>query len=196
MRILLALALLGCAAGDGEDLSIPRSDAATDSRSVDAAIDSYTLTDAPADAIFPVEDTAPAKTCVTPSGTTVTASGSYGSTPEMALDQNIGTLWNSGGYTGWLKLKFPAPVSFDRVRLAANALPACNEPYVLKSGTSGAKIGDGSRFVPSDRVAWLDPFEVSPGTHDELLIEIGPADSWITLAEVQVFDSTGGCPAP
>lgn len=198
MRWSLVVALLGCAAGE-EDAISPMADASTDSRSsagdsasfvTDGATDG--LSDGAIEAIFGLEDTAPPKICETPTGTTVTASGSYGSTPDMAADRNLGSVWNSGDYSGWVRLKFPKPIYFDRVRVAANALPACSEPYVL---SAGAPIGNDTRPV-SESVAWLEPFTVTAGTYEELMIQVGPALSWITLAEVQVFDSSGGCATP
>lgn len=196
MRWSLVVALLGCAAGE-EDAIAPMADASTDSRSPQPASDAGSFrsdgaSDGAMEAIFGLEDTAPPKICETPTGTTVTASGSYGSSADMAADRNLGSVWNSGDYSGWVRLKFPKPIYFDRVRVAANALPACNEPYVL---SAGAPIGNHTRPV-SESVAWLEPFTVTAGTYEELMIQVGPALSWITLAEVQVFDSSGGCATP
>jgi hypothetical protein len=193
VRWIALIALLGCASG-GDD-GVVSSDASTDSRARDTAVVDtfYTPTDGPTDSIFPVDDTAPPKICDTPVGTTATASGAYMSSPGDSCDHNLGTIWNSGGYTGWMKLTFPKPIYFDRVRIAAMSLPDCNETYTISA--AGGSIGSGTRAL-NGSARWLDPIDVTPGTYGEIQIDIAMADSWITLAEVQVFDSTGGCKAP
>lgn len=195
--VLFAAALLGCASGGDEDATTTASDASVSDTRVDTGV--FVPGDGPMEAIFPVDDAElPPKLCDTPKGTTATASASYEtSTPEKAVDRELGSYWNSGSNTGWLKLKFPSPVVFDRVRIAAHALPVSNETYHVSGfkGGSGGKIGSAVRPVPG-ATAWLAPIDVTPGAYDEIMIEIGMSDSWITAAEVRVFDSTGGCSVP
>lgn len=189
-RWLAIAALLGCASG-GEDASTTSSaDAAIDTRLDTAIADSFAP---PGDApIFPTEDTALPKICETPAGTLATASGSYMSAASDSVDHNLGTIWNSGGYTGWMKLTFPKPITFDRVRIAAMSLPDCKETYTI---SASSKIGGDTRAL-NGSTRWLDPIAVTPGTYSEITIDVAMAPSWITLAEVQVFDSTGGCKEP
>lgn len=186
-------AMVGCATAANDDLS-PRSDAAADG--LTDARDTGGIEDVAPEAIFPVEDAGEKGLCGTPAGTTITASGSYSSTPQMAIDGTLDTYWNSGDYTGWVRLKFPKAVRFDRVRLAANALPACDETYTLVGYKGGAAtpLGTATRSVGSG--GWLPTIEVAGGTWDELSIEVAKAASWITLGEVVVFDSTAGCGIP
>lgn len=188
-RAWVLLVTVGCATG-GEDG--PVVDASIDTRAADSAVDTYVppTFDGPMEAIFPTDDTAPPKICDTPAGTTLTVSGSYMSTPEMALDKNLGTVWNAGDHTGWMELRFPAPIWFDRVRIAAHALPACNVTYRI---SATGPIGEGTRLVPTDTV-WLDAIPVTAGSYASIRIDVPRADSWITLGEVRVLDSTGGCP--
>ncbi len=186
----IALALLGCAEGSPDEASTVQDAAVAETSAPTDTGTRFTPPDGPMDAIFPVEDSALPKICDTPVGTTATASGSYMSTPELSVDRDVGTVWNSGDYLGWMRVKFPKPIFFDRVRVAANAVPACNITYTVHAT---GKLGEGTRAV-TPAVAWLDPIEIAPGTYDEILIDVGRAESWITLAEVRVFDSTGGCP--
>jgi hypothetical protein len=79
------------------------------------------------------------------------------------------------------------------VRIAANALPACDETFTVKSST--ATLASETRAV-SGESKWLPEIAIPAASYDELLIEIGPALSWIALNEIVVFDSTGGCPSP
>lgn len=168
-------------------------DAPADTRVIkDSGADSADSNEVAPDAIFPTEDTTTAKVCDLPAGTTPTATSAYMSAPSDAIDRNLGTLWNSGGYTGSFKLVFPKPISFDRVRIAAMSLPDSSESYSL---SASSKIGEGTRALTGS-TTWLEPFVVTPGTYSELTIDIAMSASWITLAEVSVFDSTGGCPSP
>ncbi|MBI2390903.1 MAG: hypothetical protein HYV09_15030 [Deltaproteobacteria bacterium] len=189
---LLACLVVGCATGDDDGVR-PRPDAGADA----GARDTGSPGDVAPEAIFPVEDAGEKGLCGTPAGTTITASGSYSSTPEMAIDGNLDTYWNSGGYTGSVRLKFAGAIRFDRVRLAATALPACDETYTLVGWVGGAPttIATATRSVPSVG-AWLPTIEVTAGTWDELSVEVAKAASWITLGEIVVFDSTAGCGLP
>lgn len=189
---VIALLAIGCAEGaDAEAVAVSDSTSVAET----VAADTYVgPTDGPMESIFAVEDTAPApppKLCDTPMGATATASGSYDSTPAMALDKSLGTVWNAGAGLGWLRIKLPSPVHFDRVQIAGHASPACNETYTIHAGS--AKIGEGTRALTATN-AWLDPIAIAPGTYDEILIDVALAESWIAIAEVRLFDSTGACP--
>lgn len=149
---------------------------------------------AEADAIFPVDDGA-VGLCATPAGTTVTASGSWMSTPDSVVDGSTSTGWNSGGYDGWLDLKLPKAVHFDRIHIAAGGLPACTEPYTFKASLGGVeKMNEAHALDVPEGTAWLPPIAVAAGDYDELRIEVGTSASWISIAEIVVYDSTAKCP--
>ena len=183
---LLVAATLGCANADDPDSA---GDASADS-TTDTGVYDARLPDG-SDAIFPTEDTGSTGICATPTGTTVTASGSYMSTPEMVIDAQLSTVWNSGDYTGSLHLKFPKPIKFDRVRIAGNALPDSAETFTFRSGSTD--LGSATRNVTGEN-KYLPDIEIPVGTYDELIITIGMSASWIALAEIVVLDSTAGCP--
>jgi len=192
------LLMCGCATADAGDVpTLPSDGGATDAAVDTAPSRDATEPDVLADVIFPIEDTGPKGICETPAGTTITGSGAYMSTPQMAIDGKLDTVWNSGGYTGSVRLKFPKAIRFDRVRLAANAVPACDETYTLTGYLAGAPttLAAATRPVVS-AVGWLPTIDLPGGTWDELSIDVAKAASWITLAEVVVFDSTAGCGLP
>lgn len=193
--VVFAVLALGCADAEDPATSI---DAGRDSSAiVDTAPRDTAFSEGGSDAIFPVEDVGPTGICATPSGTTATASGSYMSTPDVLVDGNISSVWNSGDYSGWIRLKLPKPTLFDRVRIAANALPACDHVYTVKGSTGGTEtaIGSATRAVTTEH-QWLPAIEVTRGTYDEVLVEVAPTASWIALGEIVLFDSLAGCSAP
>jgi hypothetical protein len=218
---LCACVASACARSDSPSSSSD-SGAITDARA-DTAATGDTLvdlgTDVASDGIFPTEDTRPddadavddtppvdttppptdttPPTCATPAGSTATASGAYASAPGDAIDGNVGTYWNAGDYAGWIDVKFPAAIYFDRVRVAATALPACSEPYTLTGFRAGTPtvIGTATPAVP-DGAAWLPTMVVTAGVYDELRIDVGTSSSWIAIAEIVVYDSAGGCGLP
>jgi hypothetical protein len=193
-RLLLTIVLVGCADAEEPAASI---DAGRDTAVADTGARDTAVSDAPSDSIFPVEDVGPTGICATPTGTTVTASAAHMSTPDMVVDGTLSTVWNSGGYSGWVRLTFPKPTLLDRLRIAANALPDCDHVYTIKgtSGGSETTIGTATRSVTGEN-KFLPPIEVARGTYDELLVEIAPTASWIALGEIVVYDSTAGCPVP
>ena len=213
VMLAVSFALAGCAQGGDDPASAPAADSAApgdvaigfdtgDARdSRDAVIDAVGVdgnrpdaSGGEADAIFPVDDGA-VGLCATPTGTSVTASGSYMSTPDSVVDGKLDTGWNSGGYSGSLRLKFPKAVRFDRIHIAAGALPACAEPYGFKGYLAGVETLNAtqSMAVPEGS-GWLPIVEVTAGDYDELLIDVGTSASWIFIAEIVVFDSTAKCP--
>ena len=155
----------------------------------------------PPDATPPPVDTTPPDTtpptCGTPSGSTATASGAYMSAPGDAIDGNTGTIWNSGDYSGSIDIHFPRAIYFDRVRVAGNSLPDCSEPYTFSGFTAGAggTIGSATLSVTGS-VDWAPTVPVTPGTYDELRVDVGTSASWIAIAEIVVYDSAAGCGLP
>jgi hypothetical protein len=201
--VLLAfVSLAACANAESPSL---QADAAKET-SVDSSIDVSSDADAALDetsdeeigTLFDAEAVDTFKGwCATPAGTVATATSSYMSTPDIVVDGSLSTVWNSGGYTGTVRLAFPSAISLDRIRVAANALPDTDETYTITGFSAGAPTSLGSfvRHVTGSN-DWVAPIEVPRGTYDDLLIDIGTSASWITLAEVMVYDSTSGCALP
>jgi hypothetical protein len=200
MRLLVVAcaSLISCA---NADTSSVEGDASRDT-SADAAIEVSTEADVAVDetaeeigTLFDAEELDTfAGYCATPAGTVATATSAYMSSPDVIVDGSLSTVWNSGGYTGTVRLSFPSALSLDRIRVAANALPATDETYTITGFSKGAPTSLGS-FVRSigGSTDWAAPIEVPRGAYDEVLIDIGTSASWITLAEVMVYDSTSGC---
>ena len=212
MRALWVVTLLVPAcAGAESDVIVPGFDATADTKA-DAGGEVAdtrrieTTGETSSDAIFPVDDTgsvdtAPVDTgpppgpCGVPKGSTATASGSYASTPDLVLDGKTETYWNSGGYTGWIKITFPSPIRLDRVRLAGLATPACSETYTLTGhqGATDVPLGVVTRSVGAG--GWLNPaVEVTRDLYDAITVDVGKAASWIAVGEVNVWDSVATCP--
>jgi hypothetical protein len=215
----IAIGALACAQSDSSSPSSTDSGAPP----VDAHVDTGTVADASkdlgpddvnSDGIFPHDDTNPddtapppdttppptdttPPTCATPSGSTATASGAYMSAPGDAIDGNLGTVWNSGDYSGSIDIHFPHAIYFDRVRVANNSLPDCAEPYTFSGylGGTGGSIGSATLSV-TGTVAWAPTVSVTPGSYDELRVDVGTSSSWIAIAEIVVYDSAGGCGLP
>jgi hypothetical protein len=129
-----------------------------------------------------------------PSGTTATASGSYSSnTPDKAIDMDLSTYWNSGGYSGWIQLTFPSPQTIDGVRIAAVASPPTNETYQVYGITNNnpTLIGSATLSVPGS-ISVLPPISLTQGAYDGIKLVVGGNASWVAVAEVSLL--TTGCP--
>lgn len=158
--------------------------------------------DAAADANGSASDSSPSDgrvpTCSIPTGTTATASASYmGNTPELALDGKLSTMWQAGGFSASIQLKFPSPTTFDRVRIAASATPEGYETYTLVGlkGGSPTTLATKELLVSVAPAKWLAEIPVPAGTWDELRIAVQspePTGSWVSISEVDVYESS--CP--
>jgi hypothetical protein len=134
-----------------------------------------------------------------PAGTVATASASYApGTPELAIDGVMTGGWNSGGYTGWLKLQFPKPTAITAVHIQAGAKPTTNETYTI-TDDSQAVIGSGTRQVISGPASgsMLEPISVTPGTYSSITITINGGASWVQIVELSLINDecplTCGC---
>jgi hypothetical protein len=205
MRLFVALVCVSLASCANAESPSVQSDASKET-SVDSASEASTEADVATDetgeeeigTLFDADEIDTFKGhCATPAGTVATATSSYMSTPDIIVDGSLSTIWNSGGYTGTVRLAFPSAISLDRIRVAANALPDTDETYTITGFSAGAPTSLGSfvRHVTGSN-DWVAPIEVSRGTYDEILIDIGTSASWITLAEVMVYDSSSGCVLP
>lgn len=125
-----------------------------------------------------------------PAGTVATASASYApSTPDGAIDGSLSTAWNSGGYSGWLKLQFPKPTALTAVHIQAGAKPTTNVTYTIGADSQTA-IGSGTRQVVAGSAtgSMLEPITVTPGTYSSLTITINGGASWVQINELALLN--------
>ncbi len=193
-----------CATGRIEtmpDAMAPAADAASDRGGVVLdANNGSDATDAPADSGFDAFDAG----CSTsdaglggigvPNGTTASASSSWStSTPDKSIDNDLGTGWNAGGYSGSLRITFPAPQALNGVRFASAASPASSETYTIYGYQNSvpAMIGSATLNVPNG-IAVLAPINVMVGNYDEIRIDVAAQSSWASIVEVSVL--TPNCP--
>lgn len=134
-----------------------------------------------------------------PAGTVATASASYApGIPEQAIDGIMTNGWNSGGYSGWLKLEFPKPTAITAVHIAAMATPTASETYTI-SDDAQATIGSGTRQVLGGAKSGiiLEPIPVTPGTYASITITVKGGASWVMISEVSLINDecalTCGC---
>ncbi|MEK3792104.1 hypothetical protein MKX42_10315 [Paenibacillus sp. FSL R7-0204] len=130
---------------------------------------------------------------VPPNGTVVSANKSYsGMVPSNVIDSNFETFWNSGGYNGFIELKFPEEIYLDFVQLAASASPKTNVSYKLYGLQSGIWVeisGKINREVENHAnklYTILDPFVVTPGNYSGIRIECAESNTWIAISEITV----------
>ncbi len=127
-------------------------------------------------------------TCALPVGSVATSATEY-EPAKNAVDRIDTTRWNSGKSYGSISITFPSSIVFDRVRVKALAQPASNEHYVIESTAA-------DRYVTS-QVMSLEAFVVPRRARSSVKIDVSNVSttggSWITIYEVEVFDSTR-CP--
>jgi hypothetical protein len=132
-----------------------------------------------------------------PVGTVATASGYYSTaTPNLAIDGNIATGWNAGGYTGWIELTFPAPVTLDGIQLAVAPSPTATETFTVTGveGSTSLSIGSWTETIEGN----IGPVIVPPmlfavGTYNAIRIDINGGASWVAANEISIL--TPSCPA-
>jgi hypothetical protein len=142
-----------------------------------------------------------------PAGTVATAAS--GSSPANAIDGNLSTSWNSGGYTGSISLQFPTPQAITGIRIAAQAGPGTNETYAvmtLADADSGATmIGSATEMVNTGTTTemvdaggtlgtiTIEPaIPVTPGAYAGITINVNGMASWVEIVQVSLL--TVGCP--
>lgn len=127
-----------------------------------------------------------------PKGTTVSASSIYaGRSGEYAIDGKLDTFWNANAYSGTLVLAFPHKVSFSKVQIAALSKPkGSTYSFTFKGLKDGNWV---SINTPGDATATtslessyeiFEPFSVSSGEYEGLLIEAANDRSWIGINEI------------
>lgn len=132
-----------------------------------------------------------------PVGTVATASGYYSTdTPNLAIDGNIATGWNAGGYTGWIELTFPAPVTLDGIQLAVAPSPTATETFTVTGfeGSTSLSIGSWTETIEGNiGPVVVPPMVFAASAYDAIRIEINGGASWVTANEISVL--TPRCPA-
>jgi hypothetical protein len=126
-----------------------------------------------------------------PTGTVATASGDYSTaTPNLAIDGNIATGWNAGGYTGWIELTFPTPLAVDGLRLAVAPSPTATETFTVTGfkGTASLSIGSWTETIEGN----IGPVIVPPmlfavGSYDAIRIDINGGASWVAANEISIL---------
>jgi hypothetical protein len=129
-----------------------------------------------------------------PAGTVASASGSYSqSLASNAIDGSLTTPWNSGTYTGWLRLDFPAPVAMTAVHLAVGATPTTNETYTITTDSTTTPIGSSTQQVTAGIPVQLEPISVTPGSYSNITITVKGGSSWVQIMDISLV--TSDCPA-
>ena len=128
-----------------------------------------------------------------PAGSSATASGSYNSTPADAIDGNLGTVWNSGGFTGSITITFASPVTLDGVKLYVDALPTTSETYTV----FGIQDQQTTELAQSTQTASqngnaLQTIAVPNAAYDGIRIDVQGNASWVAINEIAF--ATTYCP--
>jgi hypothetical protein len=128
-----------------------------------------------------------------PAGSTATASGSYNSTPADAIDGNLGTVWNSGGFTGSITIMFASPVTFDGVKLYMNALPTTDETLTIFGiqDQQTTQLAMSTQNVTQNGTA-LTTISVPNAAYDGIRIDFQGNASWVAVNEIGL--ATTYCP--
>lgn len=129
-----------------------------------------------------------------PPGSVASATTTYDTdAPSLAIDGDEGTYWNAGGPSGSLTVTFPAPVTFDGVRLYVVAVPSTSETFTvygiqddvtIELAQSTANVQQGGFEVPV--------IAVPNAAYDGVRIDIDGGQSWAALAEITLV--TTACP--
>jgi hypothetical protein len=204
MRAWPMLLLVGCAAGRVEpasDADIEPADTGTDRGGVmldggTGDANDASVMDSGVDAFDAGCSTADAGLggIGIPMGTTASATSTYSTdTPDHAIDGDLGTGWNAGGFSGSLTITFPSAQSMNGVRLAAAASPGSSETYNVYGIQSSTPtlIGAATLNVPQG-VSVLAPISVQVGSYDAIRIDVTAQSSWAAIIEVSVL--TPNCP--
>jgi hypothetical protein len=115
------------------------------------------------------------------------------SLPGNAIDGSLTTAWNSGTYSGWVRLDFPAPVAMTGVHIAASATPTASKTYTITADDGGTTIGSATRQVTAGVVAvQLEVIPVTPGTYANITVTVKGGASWVQVQEISLV--TSDCP--
>ncbi len=126
-------------------------------------------------------------------GKSATASSQLGDqSGSMAVDGDLGTLWNSGGDpTQWIQIDLGAPANIQEIRLSISQYPSGNTKHrILVKGTTGdftlATIFDGNT-EDGDTLIFTPP---QPLQNTQFIkIETISSPSWVAWREIEVIDA-------
>lgn len=128
-----------------------------------------------------------------PANSTATGGSYQSNTPDKAIDGDLGTYWNAGGYAGSITITFPSPQTFSGIRIASVASPGSSESYTITGyqNNTPQMIGAATVQVPAG-VSIVAPISVTPGAYDQIRIDVTAGSSWAAMAEVSLL--TQYCP--
>lgn len=195
--VVIALCAAGCANSGilvGDDDAAPAQDGGGDvfQLPLDAGSDA-------SDAAIDVFDAGCAKDAAlggigVPAGSTASATTTYASqTPDLAVDGDEGTYWNSGGFAGSITVKFPAPVTFDGVKLFVSALPTTSETYTVY-GIQDANVNPLAQSTQTAQQSGgaLQTIAIPNDAYDGIRIDVDGNQSWVAINEIALV--TAYCP--
>ena len=127
-----------------------------------------------------------------PAGSSATASNSYDSAPADAIDGNLGTVWNAGGFTGSITITFPTPQTIDGVKIFANALPTTTETYTIFGiqDQQTTQLAQSTQNV--DQGSQLATIAIANAAYDGIRIDVQGNASWVAINEIAL--ATTYCP--
>jgi hypothetical protein len=128
-----------------------------------------------------------------PAGTVATASSSLSTNgPGLAIDGDVNTAWNAGGFTGSITLTFPSATMIAAIRIHGEALPVTPETYTVTTSTSTTPIGSATYEVMMSPGSVLPDIEVTPGSYLDITVTINGNTSWVGADEIWVL-ATPAC---
>ncbi|WP_068498723.1 fibronectin type III domain-containing protein [Paenibacillus kribbensis] len=126
-----------------------------------------------------------------PEGTAVQVSSISNARPgEYAFDNDLKTYWNSKGYSEYLQLIFPAPITLKNVQLAVVVSPnLSNVNYTIYGQVNGTWVPISSAKKVKveqklNQASILPPFDVTPGKYSGIKIAAESSDTWIAIGEI------------
>lgn len=129
-----------------------------------------------------------------PAGSSVSASGSYNSQPADAIDGNLGTVWNAGGFTGSITIMFLSPVTIDGVKLYVDALPTTSETYTVFGiqDQQTTQVAQSTQTATQGGGNALQTIAIPNAAYDGIRIDVQGNASWVAINEIAL--ATTYCP--
>jgi hypothetical protein len=130
-----------------------------------------------------------------PAGTVATAStfSDPEDAPAMAIDGDLTNEWDTGTYTGWITLTFPAPTMISAVRIHADALPATNEIFTLSTSSSVTPLGSATVFIDRAPGTLLPDIQIPPALYSDITLTVNAGASWVGVNEIWLLPAPA-CP--
>ncbi len=199
-------ALVGCANGlvlESPDASAP-GDATTDRTILPDATSDQGASDAssPDTADINVPDTFDAGCSQLDAGmggigippnSTATGGSYQANTPDKAIDGDLNTYWNAGGYSGGITIKLASVQVISGIRIASIASPGSSETYTITGYQNNNPMMIGNATLQAQAgLQILAPISVTTGSYDQIQIDVTSGSSWAAIAEVSLL--TQYCP--